>query len=179
VALFDHEEVGSESADGAAGPHLRMLMQRLLRKPSQRRRAWLRSLLISADAGHALHPNFPDQHDPGHAPVLNGGPMLKTSVAQRYATDALGAAVFRQLCRQCDVPHQEFVNRPDLACGSTIGPKLGSQLGIASVDIGIPLLSMHSIREQAGCRDQAWTQSVLERFLSCRTLPAARALLTR
>lgn len=171
VALFDHEEVGSVSATGSRGPEL----ERLLSELAGGRRAWaqarLRSAAISADAGHALHPNHARRHDPRHAPRLNGGPIIKTNPNRRYATDARSGAVFRQLCRDAGVPYQDFVNRPDLACGSTLGPELGARLGIDTVDVGAPVLSMHSIREMAGVLDQYWMHSVLRHFFSAAELP--------
>ncbi len=174
VALFDHEEVGSLSGRGAAGEQLKHVIQQLSEDGVERSGVLAKSLVFSADAGHALHPNYQERHDATHAPVLNGGPMLKTNVNQRYATDAIGAAIVRQLSRQAKVPLQEFVNRPDLHCGTTIGPRLFAKLGITTVDVGVPLLSMHSIREQGGVGDQRSMQRLLSHAMTVPKLPAVR-----
>lgn len=180
IALFNHEEVGSVSSVGAAGPNLRRLLMRLRNETAgSPGRGFPQSLVLSTDAGHALHPNYAERSDPGHAPVLNGGLMIKTNVNQRYATDGTSAAIFRELCRECGIRYQEFVNRPDLACGSTIGPRLSADLGIPTVDVGIPLLSMHSIREQAGTYDQLTLHRFLLHFFTLDRFPIARALLRR
>jgi aspartyl aminopeptidase len=167
AALFDHEEVGSGSARGAEGPFLSDVLERLAGPaPEAGRRALARSHCVSADMAHGVHPNYADKHDGRHQPVLNGGPVVKTNVSQRYATDGETGALFRRLCRRADVTYQEFVNRADLACGSTIGPITAARLGIPTVDVGNPMLSMHSIREMAGSRDQAAMIRVMAAFLA-------------
>jgi aspartyl aminopeptidase len=114
---------------------------------------------------HAVHPHYADQHDREHMPRLNAGPVIKTNDNQRYATDGRTAALFRALCADLGVPCQEFVNRPDLACGTTIGPISASRLGVPTVDVGNPMLSMHSIREMGGSRDPALMTDVMTAFL--------------
>ncbi|MBM3223175.1 MAG: M18 family aminopeptidase [Candidatus Tectomicrobia bacterium] len=167
IALFDHEEVGSLSARGADGPFLDDVLGRICGPASDDRlRAYARSVMISADMAHAVHPNYADLHDVGHMPRLNGGPIIKTNYNLRYASDGESSAMFRALCRAHGVPYQEFVNRPDLACGTTIGPISAAKLGIRTVDVGNPMLSMHSIREMAGSHDPAAMTQVFTTFLS-------------
>lgn len=171
LVLFDHEEVGSGTHRGAAGPFLKDLLGRLVEafpQPGGLPRALARSLIVSADMAHAVHPNRPDLHDGSHVPRLNGGPVIKTNANQRYATDAETGAAFRRLCRLAGVPVQEFVMRADLPCGSTIGPLSAAGLGVRVVDVGNPMLSMHSIRELGGSRDAALMTRVLAAFLSDR-----------
>jgi len=162
----DHEEVGSVSAVGAAGSFLQDILQRLLPDPEERQRCLRRSLLLSADNSHAVHPNFANRHDGLHLPRLNGGPVLKTNTSQRYASNSRGAALFRELCRQQQVPVQNFVSRSDLACGSTIGPITAAETGIHTVDVGIAQLAMHSIREICGATDPLRLHQVFKAFLA-------------
>jgi aspartyl aminopeptidase len=169
IALYDHEEVGSRSAQGAYSPFLRQVLERIAQaggKPDSESfaRAIARSFLISADMAHAIHPNYADRHEPNHAPVLGGGPVLKTNVNQSYATDGEGVARFTGLCREVDVPVQHFVVRSDLPCGSTIGPISAAQIGLRTVDIGNPMLSMHSIREMACTTDAVLLDRVFDVF---------------
>ena len=170
IALFDHEEIGSESATGAGGPFLEDVLSRIVDVtgdgPSAFARAIAASFCISADMAHAVHPNYADKHEPNHMPRIGKGPVVKTNVQQRYATDGLTAARFRALCRDAEVPVQDFVTRTDLACGSTIGPITAARLGIATVDVGNPMLSMHSIREMCGAADVAMLIRVLARFFT-------------
>ncbi|WP_417911252.1 M18 family aminopeptidase [Candidatus Electronema sp. PJ] len=153
IVLYDHEEVGSTSAVGAQGPFLRDILERLLPNSEARQTALRSSFLISADNAHAVHPNYAAKHDPQHLPYLGKGPVIKFNANQRYATNAASAARFRQLCTLAGVPVQEFVSRSDMACGSTIGPLTAAGIGIETVDVGIPSLAMHSIRETAACID--------------------------
>lgn len=158
VALFDHEEVGSQSAQGAHGTFLQSLLTRLADvHPAKTEQAYPRmiaaSFCISSDMAHALHPNYADRHEPNHQPLLGGGPVIKSNVNQRYATDGESAARFAAFCREAGVTPQHFVTRTDLGCGSTIGPITASMLGVRTVDVGNPMLSMHSCRELAGVRD--------------------------
>ncbi len=153
IALFDHEEVGSGSARGAGGPFLRDVLGRIAGGREPLSRAMPSSLMVSADMAHAVHPSRADRHDGEHLPRLNEGPVIKTHVGQRYATDARTGAAFRSLCRQADVPVQEFVVRQDIPCGSTSGPITAAELGMPTVDVGNPMLSMHSAREMAGAQD--------------------------
>jgi aspartyl aminopeptidase len=160
----DHEEVGSQSSSGAQGTFLQSVLLRLTQTQENYQRMMERSMLISADNAHAIHPNYPDRHDAEHGPILNRGPVIKTNANQRYATNSETSAVFRQLCEQHDVPVQDFVVRTDMACGSTIGPITASTLGIRTLDIGVPTFGMHSIREMAGSRDAAMLCRVLTAF---------------
>jgi aspartyl aminopeptidase len=121
--------------------------------------------MISADMAHAVHPNYADRHEPLHMPLLGGGPVIKINNQQRYATTAATAALFEALCQDEGVPYQKFVNRSDLACGTTIGPIASSRLGIRTVDVGNPMLSMHSIREMGSAEDPERMVAVMTRFL--------------
>jgi aspartyl aminopeptidase len=170
----DHEEAGSGSAEGARGPFLADVLARVVAAvetgdEQSRRMAFARSRLASADAAHALHPNWADRHDPGHAPSLGGGPVLKTNANQSYATDAATAGWFAACCADAGVPLQHFASRADLPCGSTIGPLTATRLGIATVDVGLPLLSMHSCREQAAAADVAPLAAALRACLESDT----------
>ncbi|MEV4953794.1 M18 family aminopeptidase [Paenarthrobacter nitroguajacolicus] len=168
LAAFDHEEIGSNSRSGACGPILEDVLVRISdglgASVSQRRQAMAASFCVSADAGHAVHPNYVEKHDPANRPVLNGGPLLKINANQRYATDAMGAALWARLCDESGVPYQEYVSNNDLPCGSTIGPLTATRLGIRTVDVGIPLLSMHSARELCGVEDAKSLATVAEQF---------------
>lgn len=152
----DHEEVGSTSASGAHGPFLRSVIQRLSDDAEHNTRCINQSMMISADNAHAIHPNYPDRHEPGHAPRLNEGPVLKVNNNQRYASNSETAALFRSLCKDAKVPMQTMVARSDMGCGTTIGPITASEIGVPTVDVGVPQLAMHSIRESAGAAD-AWS----------------------
>ncbi|GLC42732.1 hypothetical protein PLESTB_001132600 [Pleodorina starrii] len=160
IALFDHEEVGSDSAQGAGGPVMRDTITRVAAalaggQEGAVERTLRNSFLVSADMAHALHPNYPDKHDPDHQPRMHGGLVLKHNHNQRYATNAVSATLFREVARRRGIPCQEFSVRNDMPCGSTIGPILSSNLGCRTVDCGIAQLSMHSIREQCGTDDVA------------------------
>ena len=155
IAFYDHEEVGSESAQGAGSPFLKDVLERIIL--SEKREGFLRamanSFFISADMAHAIHPNYSEMHDNQHMPIINGGPVIKSNAGQRYATDAMSSVWFESLCKKAGIPVQKFVVRSDLGCGSTIGPITAANLGVRTVDIGNPMLSMHSIREMAGAND--------------------------
>ncbi len=155
IALFDHEEVGSVSASGAASPLLSGTIERLTGGGENRYVSMADSLLISADGAHATHPNYVERHEPQHHIALNAGPVLKHNANARYATDADSAARVRLAAERAGVELQEFVNRTDMACGSTIGPISAAELGVATVDIGCAQLSMHSAREVCGSADPA------------------------
>lgn len=165
IALFDHEEVGSASAAGAGSAVLPRLLERLVADRESFHQACARSTCVSADMSHAVHPNYASRHEPRHKPQLNGGPVIKTNTQQRYATTAATAAMFAELCREEDVPVQHYAHRTDLPCGSTIGPITSTLLGIPTVDVGNPMLSMHSAREMGGSRDPELMTRVLIRYL--------------
>ena len=169
VCLFDHEEVGSASTTGAAGPLLETVVDRLVTVrgggADARHRALVRSVCLSADMAHAVHPNYPDRHEPGHRPRPNAGPVLKVNTNQRYATDAVSQAAFTRACEQAGVPWQVFVSRNNVPCGSTIGPITATRLGLATVDVGCAQLSMHSARELAGADDPGYLLAALTAFL--------------
>jgi aspartyl aminopeptidase len=157
-ALFDHEEIGSESTTGAAGPFLETTLLRILSSLGvdaieDRARTLAVSTCVSADMAHSVHPNYADRHEPDHRPLPNQGPVIKINANQRYATDATTAAMFHAACERVDVPVQTFVSRNSQPCGSTIGPITSTRLGIATVDVGCAMLSMHSARELCGAAD--------------------------
>ena len=160
----DHEEVGSTSTSGARGPMLRQMLERVVPDPQQRGRALSRSVLISADNAHGVHPNFSDRHDDNHGPLLNHGPVIKLNANQHYASNSETSAIFRKLAAEEDTPVQAFVVRSDMACGSTIGPLTAAEIGVRTIDIGVPQWAMHSIREVAGTRDAFDLSRILRRF---------------
>jgi aspartyl aminopeptidase len=166
IVLNDHEEVGSVSAAGAQGAFLSDTLQRLFTEPGLRQQVIAGSLFVSVDNAHAVHPNFVSKHDPEHLPQLNRGPVIKMNANQRYATNALTASLFRQFCHNAGSPCQQFVMRNDLACGSTIGPLTAAGIGVPTVDVGIPQLAMHSIRETAGSADGWHLLRALTTFFS-------------
>jgi aspartyl aminopeptidase len=158
AVLFDHEEVGSRSSSGAAGQLLVRILNRIIaaarqQAPGGLARASAQSFTISSDMAHGVHPNYADRHDGNHKPMLNGGVVIKSNANQRYSTNAETAARVLLAAEAADVAAQQFINRTDLACGTTIGPLAAAELGIRSVDIGAAMLSMHSIREQTGAAD--------------------------
>jgi aspartyl aminopeptidase len=154
----DHEEVGSSSAEGASGSFLEDVVARLVAAtggsdPQDLHVTVARSRLVSADMAHAHHPNHAERHEPAHLPQLGGGPVLKLNANQRYATDAGSGGWFAARCADAGVPVQHFVSRADLPCGSTIGPLTATRLGISTLDVGSPLLGMHSCRELGSAED--------------------------
>lgn len=168
LACFDHEECGSTSKQGAASPLLSHVLERILLAQKKGREAYFQALehsfLISADMAHALHPNAGEKHDPIIRPILNGGPVIKISANQSYTTDAESAAVFSAICKLVNVPVQKFINRSDERGGSTIGPISSTHLDIRSVDIGSPILAMHSVRELGGVKDHLGIAKVFRAF---------------
>jgi aspartyl aminopeptidase len=169
IALVDHEEVGSETTTGAAGPLLERVLERVIAAfdttVDGRARALEASSCISADMAHAVHPNYVERHEPGHRPLPNGGPVLKVNANQRYATDAITAALFASACANAEVPMQTFVSRNNQPCGSTIGPITATRLGIDTVDVGCAMLSMHSAREMCGADDAPYFLRALQSYL--------------
>ncbi|MDP2309554.1 MAG: M18 family aminopeptidase, partial [Pseudomonadota bacterium] len=171
LALFDHEEIGSTSERGAQSAWLEHLLERVTRDAAGSSagglaRALTRSWLVSADMAHAVHPAHGDKHDGEHMPKLNAGPVVKQHTSQRYGTEADGAAFFFRLCEKAEVPAQWFVNRSDLACGSTVGPLVAARLGVRAIDVGNPMLSMHSAREMCGTADHARMVAALRTYLA-------------
>jgi len=188
MALFDHEEVGSESAVGAGGPVMLDTIRRVAGtlgagQEGAVERAMQRSFVVSSDMAHAVHPNYADRHEPGHRPAMHGGVVIKHNCNQRYATTSVTAALFREVGARRGLPSQEFVVRQDTACGSTIGPIISAATGIRTVDVGVAQLAMHSIREMCGTDDihtsrehlRAFfeTFSQLDRTIDVDTLPPA------
>ncbi|KAH6915009.1 aspartyl aminopeptidase [Coprinopsis sp. MPI-PUGE-AT-0042] len=152
IALFNHEEIGSVSTTGAESSLIPSLLNRLSPTPGTLAQSISRSFLVSADMGHAVHPNYSSKHEEKHKPKMNEGIVIKTNAKQRYATDAVSSFIVKQLAERRGGKVQEFEVRNDMACGSTVGPML-SKLGVRTVDVGNPMLSMHSIRETAGSHD--------------------------
>lgn len=157
IALFDHEEVGSSSTTGAAGPLLQRVLQRVFSgaelNVEQQAVSFALSSCVSSDMAHAVHPNYTDRHEPQHRPMPNGGPVIKSNANQRYASTPDTAAMFAAACDAAGVPHQVFVSKNSMPCGSTIGPITATRLGIDTVDVGCAMLSMHSAREMCGAAD--------------------------
>lgn len=161
----DHEEVGSQSEAGAQGTLLDDLLVRLFPDAPTRQMVLRRSLMLSVDNAHGVHPNYVSRHDDNHGPILNQGPVIKSDANQGYATSASGAAFIKQLGKIAPaIPLQQFVMRADMRCGSTIGPITAAGVGVKTVDIGVPTFAMHSIRELAGCADMSHLLALLTRF---------------
>ena len=164
----DHEEVGSASAAGAQGPFLKAVLARFIAAMQADRdgfeRVIHRSVLLSVDNAHGVHPNYGDKHDNRHSPLLNKGPVIKVNANQRYASNSQSVALFKSVCNKLDIPYQSFVTRSDLACGSTIGPLTATELGVMTADIGIASFGMHSIRELAGVEDAIALATVVTAF---------------
>ena len=169
MMAFDHEEVGSSSRYGAGGPILADVLTRTARalgaNGEERFQMFSRSSCVSADAAHSVHPNYVGKHDPTHHPIIGKGPVTKINGNQRYASDATTVALWETACGRAGVPVQRFVGNNDVPCGSTIGPITATRLGIDTVDVGVPMLSMHSAREMVGKRDQVWLAQALEAYL--------------
>lgn len=170
LAAFDHEEVGSGSATGAQGPLLERVLSRSVTARGGSPEDWSRALAgafcVSADMAHAVHPNYAERHDPDHRPLPNGGPTLKVNVNQRYATDSTGMAVFASACERAGVPWQPFVSNNAMPCGTSIGPLTAARLGVETVDVGVPGLSMHSARELCGVDDPGHLAAALGAFVA-------------
>ncbi|NNH75604.1 M18 family aminopeptidase [Nocardia uniformis] len=170
LALFDHEEVGSQSDRGAQSGLLPTILERIVLTRGGGRAEYLAALAgsvcASGDMAHATHPNYPDRHEPAHKIAVNGGPVLKVNQNLRYATDATGAGAFALACSQADVPLQRYVHRADLPCGSTIGPMTAARTGMPTVDVGAAQLAMHSAREMMGAADVPAYAAALAAFLT-------------
>lgn len=171
----DHEEIGSRSEQGAQGTMLTDLLDRLVDDRQEQQQTLRRSLMLSVDNAHGIHPNYPEKHDEGHGPELNKGPVIKFNANQSYATSSDTAAALRLLASSTgdrkELPLQSFVVRADMGCGSTIGPITASSLGIKTVDLGVPTFAMHSLRELAGVDDVNQLTELLSRFYRCIELP--------
>jgi len=168
VVCFDNEEVGSGTKQGAASPFFKDILKRITWALNPSRDAFYRAKInsfgISADNAHALHPNLPESYDPILRPELNKGPVIKYNANQKYTSDAVSSATFEMLCKNADVPMQKYVNKSDIAGGSTLGSILTSQLDIRMVDVGNAMLAMHSIRELCGVRDHYYMKRVFDEF---------------
>ena len=168
MVCFDNEEVGSATKQGAASPMLKTVLERICLAMNKNREDFYRSLsnsfMISSDMAHALHPNYTEKQDPTNRPVLNGGPAIKINASQSYTSDSITASIYKAICKGAGVPCQSFYNRSDERGGSTIGPISSTQLDIPSVDIGNPILSMHSIRELGGVMDHYYVAKSFEEF---------------
>ncbi|MCM1990365.1 M18 family aminopeptidase [Oceanirhabdus seepicola] len=170
MVCYDNEEIGSSTKQGADSEMLAIILERIVLALGGTRDNYLRSIahsfIISADNAHAIHPNYVEKHDPTNRPIINNGPVIKINANQSYTTDSESGAVFEMICKRCEVPYQKFVNRSDVRGGSTIGPINSTHLNMRSVDIGLPQLAMHSIREMAGVKDHTYAYKVYLEFFS-------------
>lgn len=170
LALFDNEETGSQTKQGAGSPFLAYILKRIAMSQSHTEEAYYqaveRAFMISADNAHAWHPNYPEKYDPTNHPMLGGGPVIKFNAAQKYASDAVSAAVFAGLCEKAGVPCQRFVNHSDVAGGSTLGNILASSIPLRGVDMGNAILAMHSCRETGSVVDHEYCVKVFTEFFS-------------
>ena len=170
LAIFDNEETGSQTKQGAGSPFLSMMLKRIALAQSGSEEAFYqaveRAFMISADNAHAWHPNYSEKYDPTNHPVLGGGPVIKFNAAQKYASDAVSAAVFAEICREAGVPCQRFVNHSDVAGGSTLGNILASSIPLRGVDMGNAILAMHSCRETGSVTDHIYTVKAFTQFFS-------------
>ena len=170
LAIFDNEETGSQTKQGAGSPFLASLLKRIALSQSGTEEAFYqaveRAFMVSADNAHAWHPNYPEKYDLTNHPVLGGGPVIKFNAAQKYASDAVSAAVFAEVCREAGVPCQRFVNHSDVAGGSTLGNILASSIPLRGVDMGNAILAMHSCRETGSVADHEYCVRAFTRFFS-------------
>lgn len=171
VILFDHEEVGSQSAQGADSNMVVEITTRVseafgVKSQEDYFRAIRRSLLLSADMAHAVHPNYSSKHQPQHYPKIHEGIVMKINANQRYMTDSAGLAIIKVIAAKAGVPLQEFMVRNDSLCGSTIGPMMAAKAGLKTIDIGAPMLGMHSIRETCGVIDLIYYEKLFDVFFN-------------
>ena len=170
MICIDNEEIGSLTAEGANSTLLNNILERIALGLGKDREGYYRalanSIMISADLAHAVHPNLGDKHDPTNRPVLEGGPVLKIAASGSYSTDSFNGAIFAGICESAGVPFQKFVNRSDVRGGTTIGPVTAANLTIPVIDMGAPVLGMHSIRELASVKDNYYTVKVFTEFFS-------------
>jgi len=168
AVYFQHEEIGSASQNGASSNFLEVTLKRIHSSISAKEEEYFQtianSFFISADMAHAVHPSYSEKHDPNHKPRIGEGPVIKSNANMRYATDAFSIAKFKQWCQKSNVPVQDFCSRNDIGCGSTIGPMVATNLGIPTIDVGNPMLSMHSIREMCGTKDHDYIIRVFTEF---------------
>ena len=168
LAIFDNEETGSQTKQGAGSPFLSYMLKRIALAQSGTEEAYYqaveRAFMISADNAHAWHPNYPEKYDPTNHPMLGGGPVIKFNAAQKYASDAASAAVFADICKKVGVPCQRFVNHSDVAGGSTLGNILASSIPLRGVDMGNAILAMHSCRETGSVRDHEYCVKAFTQF---------------
>lgn len=168
LAIFDNEETGSQTKQGAASPFLASMLKRVAWAQSHTEEAFWQSVerafMVSADNAHAWHPNYAEKYDPTNHPMLGGGPVIKFNAAQKYASDAYSAAVFASICREAGVPCQRFVNHSDVAGGSTLGNILASSLPLRGVDMGNAILAMHSCRETGSVADHEYCVKAFTQF---------------
>ena len=173
LAIFDNEETGSQTKQGAGSPFFASLVQRLVARQSETCASHFedfamcveRSFMVSADNAHAWHPNYSEKYDPTNHPVMGGGPVIKYNASQKYLSDAVGASVFMQACKKAGAPYQTFVNHSDVAGGSTLGNILSSSFPVKGVDMGNPIWGMHSVRETASMHDHENCIKVFTAFL--------------
>ena len=170
LAIFDNEETGSQTKQGAGSPFLSMMLKRIALAQSGSEEAFYqaveRAFMISADNAHAWHPNYSEKYDPTNHPILGGGPVIKFNAAQKYASDAVSAAIFAEICREAGVPCQRFVNHSDVAGGSTLGNILASSIPVRGVDMGNAILAMHSCRETGSTTDHIYCVKAFTKFFS-------------
>lgn len=170
LAIFDNEETGSQTKQGAGSPFLSMMLKRIAVSQSGVEETFYqaveRAFMISADNAHAWHPNYSEKYDPTNHPMLGGGPVIKFNAAQKYASDAVSAAVFAEICREAEVPCQRFVNHSDVAGGSTLGNILASSIPLRGVDMGNAILAMHSCRETGSTADHIFTVKAFTQFFA-------------
>ena len=170
LAIFDNEETGSQTKQGAGSPFLASMLMRIARQQSGSEEAYWqaveRAFMISADNAHAFHPNYAEKYDPTNHPMLGGGPVIKFNASQKYASDAVSAAIFAEICRKAGVPCQRFVNHSDVAGGSTLGNILASTVPLRGVDMGNAILGMHSCRETGSVADHAYCVRAFTEFYS-------------
>ena len=168
LAFFDNEETGSQTKQGAGSPFLSMMLKRIALAQSGSEEAFYqaveRAFMISADNAHAWHPNYSEKYDPTNHPVLGGGPVIKFNAAQKYASDAVSAAIFAEICREAGVPCQRFVNHSDVAGGSTLGNILASSIPVRGVDMGNAILAIHSCRETGSTADHIYCVKAFTKF---------------
>ncbi|WP_291856568.1 M18 family aminopeptidase [Marinilabilia sp.] len=173
LCIFDNEEVGSQTKQGAGSPVFKNIFERVLKQLGEDdegiQQAQHKSFMISADMAHSVHPNHPDKHDPVLHPLMNKGPVIKIHANQKYTTDGDSGAVFESICRLAGIPCQKFVNRSDMVGGSTLGNVLTTQMDIRSVDVGNAMLAMHSVRELAGVQDHEFIIRVFKKFFAIET----------